>query len=98
MIPPNHGSILFQDSSLNKVPRENFYISGYEGPYEILQDVLDRSWTVLSVVKCSGLEDETVTHGNLYKFTMLNSLERRYLGKHKSQLVKPILLKPMVLE
>ena len=35
MIPPSQGSSLSQDSALNKWPRENFYISGYEGPNEI---------------------------------------------------------------
>ena len=53
MIPPNQGSILSQDSTLNRRPRENFYISGYEGPNETSQDVPDRARTVLSVVKIS---------------------------------------------
>ena len=35
MIPPIQGSSLSQDSSLNRTPRENCYISGYEGPNEI---------------------------------------------------------------
>ena len=35
MIPQNQGSSLSHDSSLNMTPRENFYISGYEGPNEI---------------------------------------------------------------
>ena len=37
MIPSNQGSILSLDSSLNRTPRENCYISGYEGPNEILK-------------------------------------------------------------
>ena len=51
MIPPNQGSNLSQDSSLNKTPRENCYISGYKGPNEISLDFLDREQTVIFVVK-----------------------------------------------
>ena len=65
MIPLNQGSNLSLDSSLNKTPRENCYISGYEGPNEISQDVTDRTWTVLFVVKFSDPEGETVTRGTL---------------------------------
>ena len=71
MIPPNQGSNLFQESSLNRKPRENCYISGYEGPNAIYQDVPDRAQTVLSVVKVLDPKDETVTHGSPYKFAML---------------------------
>ena len=53
MIPPKQDSILFWDSSLNRTPRENFYISSYKGPYEISQDVLNRAWTLIYVVKFS---------------------------------------------
>ena len=81
MFPPIQGASLFEDSSLNMTPRENFYISGYEGRNEIYQDVIDRAQTVLYVVKFVDHEGETVTHGSLYKFTMLNSLEISHLGK-----------------
>ena len=81
MIPPSKGSKLSQDSALNKWPRENCYISGYKGPNEILQDVLDRAQIVLSVVKFSDAESETMTCGSLYKFSMLNSPEISHLGK-----------------
>ena len=79
MIPPNQGSILSLDSSLNKTPRDNFYISGYEGLNS--QDVLNREWTVISVVKVSDPEGETVTCGSLYKFAMLHNIEISHLGK-----------------
>ena len=82
MIPPNQGSNLSQDSSLNRTPRENCYISSYEGPNEISQNVPDRAWTVLSVVKVSDPEDETMTRGSLYKFAMLNSPKISHLGKN----------------
>ena len=82
MIPPNQGSSLFQDSSLNKTPRDNRYISGYEGPNEIYQDVTDKSWTLIYVVKVSNPDDETGTRGSPYKFVMLNSPEIRHLGKN----------------
>ena len=81
MIPPNQGSSLSQDSSLNRTPRDNCYISCYEGPNEISQDVPDRARTVLSVVKASDPEGETVTRDSLYKFAMLNSPEISHLGK-----------------
>ena len=61
MIPPNEGSSLFQDSSLNKTPRENYYISGYKGPNEILKDFLNRARTLLSMVKVSYPDDDTGT-------------------------------------
>ena len=38
MIPPNQGSNLSQDSSLNKTPRENCYILGYKGSNEFLSE------------------------------------------------------------
>ena len=53
MIPPNQGSSLSHDSSLNRTPAKNWYISGYEGPNEISQDVLDREQTVIFVVNVS---------------------------------------------
>ena len=81
MIPPNQGSNLFQDSSLNRKPRENFYISGYQGPNEILQDVPDSVWTLLSMIKNLDLKGETMTRGSPYKFAMLNSPELSHHGK-----------------
>ena len=81
VIPPSQGSILSQDSALNRWPRENCYISGYEGPNEISQDVPDRAQTVLSVVKVSDPEGETVTRGSPYNFYILNSPEISHLGK-----------------
>ena len=81
MIPPNQGSILSSDSSLNRTPREYFYISGYEGPNEIYQDFLDREHIVISMIKFSYPKGETVTPGNPYKFGMLNSPEISHLGK-----------------
>ena len=81
MIPPNHGSSLSQDSSLNRTPRDNFYISGYEGTNEILQDVPYREWTIISMVKYLDPDDEIGTCGILYKFAMMNSSEISHLGK-----------------
>ena len=81
MIPPNQGSILFHDSSLNRTPRDNLYILGCKGPNEILQYVLDRAWTVLSVVKFSYPEDETVTRGSPYNFAMLKIPVTGHLDK-----------------
>ena len=81
MIPTSQGSNLSQDSSLNRTPRENCYISGYEGPNEIYEDVPERAQTLLFVVKVSDPEDETVTHGSLYNFVVRNSPVTGHLGK-----------------
>ena len=81
MFPPNQGSNLFQDSSLNRKPRENCYIVGYEGPNEILKDVPERAQPIISMLKISDPEDETVTCGSPYKFVLLNSPEMSHLGK-----------------
>ena len=62
-------------------PGESFYILGHEGPNEISQDVPKISWTIISMVEVSNPEDETVTHGSPYNFTMLNSPETGHLGK-----------------
>ena len=42
MIPPNEDSNLSQYSYLKRTPRLNFYISSYEGPNEISQDLIER--------------------------------------------------------
>ena len=60
---------------------DNYYISGYEGPNEISQDVPKMARTLLSVVNVSDPKDETVTCGSLYNFTMLNSHETWNLRK-----------------
>ena len=62
-------------------PRDNCYILGHECPNEILQDVLDREQNVTFVVKVSHLDDEIVTCGSPYKFSMMNSPEISHLGK-----------------
>ena len=82
MIPPNQGSSLFQDSSLNKTLRDNCYILGYEGPSEISQDVPDREQTLISMVKYSEPDGEIVTCGSMYKFSMLNIPKLSHLGKN----------------
>ena len=81
MILRNQGSNLTQDSSLNKTPGENCYISGYKGPNEISQDFLEWKLTILAVIKFSDSEYETMTRGCPYNFAMLNSLETGHLGK-----------------
>ena len=73
MIPPTQGSRLSKNSTLNRWPRENCYISGKEDPNEISQNVADRARTVVSVVKVSDPEGETVTCGSPYKFAMMNN-------------------------
>ena len=81
MIPPNQGSSLFQDSSLNRTPRENFYILGYKGPNEIYEDVTEIVSTVIFLVLILDPEDQAVTCGNPYNFIVLNSLVTGHLGK-----------------
>ena len=73
MIFPSKDSSLFQDSSLNKTLGENCDIASYKDPNEVLQDLLDREQTVLSMVKVLDHDDEMGTLGILYKFAMLNS-------------------------
>ena len=82
MIPQSYGSILFQDSSLNRTHRENCYISCYEGPNEIYQDVPEKARNAIFVVQVSYPEYETVTHGSQYNFAMLNNPETSHLGRH----------------
>ena len=81
MIPPNQGSSLFQDSSLNMTPMENCNILGYKYPNEIFQDVPDRERTIISVVKILDPEGETMTRGTPYNFDLLNSPEISHLWK-----------------
>ena len=81
MIPTNQGSILFHGSSLNRTPRENFYISSYEGPNGISSDVPYREHNVFSMVKVSYMYDQTVTRGSPYNFTILNSPITGHRGK-----------------
>ena len=77
----NQGSIPFKDSSLNRTPRENFYISGYKGPNKISQDFLERAHTLIYLVIVLDSEYETVTCGSPYKFAIMNSLVTGHLGK-----------------
>ena len=81
MVPPNKGSSLFQESSLNMTSRKNCYISVYEGPNENFQDVLDRPRTLLSVVKFSEPNYEIEKRVSLYQFAILNSPKISGLGK-----------------
>ena len=81
MVPPIQGSSLSQDSTLNRTPRENFYISRYEGPNEISQDFTDMAHSLFYVVKVSYTEGETVTRESPYKFSILNSPEISHLEK-----------------
>ena len=81
MIPPNQGSILSQDSSLNKTPAENCYILGYEGPNEISQALIERAQIVLSVLNISDPKGETTTRGSPYKFSLLNGPAKSHCGK-----------------
>ena len=81
MIPPNQGSSLFQDSSLNRTPRENFYISIYEDLNEFFKDFLDMGWNLIYVVKVSDPDDETRIGGSPYKFDMRNNPKISHLGK-----------------
>ena len=81
MIPPSYGSSLFQNSSLDRKPRENRYSLGYLCPNGIPEDVLEKARTILSVVRISDSEDEPVTCGMPYNFVILNSPVTGHLGK-----------------
>ena len=81
MIPSIQGCSLFQDSSLNRTPKENCYMSSYKGPNEIYEDFIEREWNLISMVDVSDPEDETVTCGSMYNFAMLNNPETSHLVK-----------------
>ena len=53
----------------------------YRGPNGILEDVLERARSLLSLFQSSDSEDQPVTHGMLYNFDVLNSLVTGHLGK-----------------
>ena len=73
---------------------------GYRGPNGIPKDVLERERNLILVVQISDSEGEPVTRGILYNFAVMNIPITGHLGKkdHKYQMVKPILMKPMVLD
>ena len=54
---------------------------GYIGPNGNLEDVLERAWNLILVVQISNSEDELVTCGMPYNFTILNSPITGHLGK-----------------
>ena len=54
---------------------------GYRGPNGIIEDVLEREQTLLSMVQRLEPEDEPVTCGIPYNFTILNSPVTGHLGK-----------------
>ena len=69
---------------------------GYRGPNRISEDVLERAQNLISVVRISDLEDEPVTRGIPYNFVVLK--RSSWEKDHKSKMVKPILIKPMLLD
>ena len=81
MIPPNKGSNLSQDSSLNMKTWENCYLLGYKGPNKIYEAVPKRAQTLIYMVEVSDPKDEKVKCGSPYNFAMLNSPETGHLGK-----------------
>ena len=54
---------------------------GYRGPNGIHEYVSEIAWTVLSVVLIYEPEDEPMTCGMPYNFTVLNSPITGHLGK-----------------
>ena len=54
---------------------------GYKGPNEIPKDVPERERDLISMVHVLDSEDQPVTHGSPYNFTVLNSLVTGHLGK-----------------
>ena len=67
---------------------------------EFLKMLYKRAQTLISVVRLSDSEDEPVTRGISYKFVVLNSPVKLspWEKDHKSQMVKPILMKPRVVD
>ena len=54
---------------------------GYRGPNGIIEDVPKIEWNLIFVVQISEPEDEPMTHGMPYNFTILNSPVIGHLGK-----------------
>ena len=54
---------------------------GYRGPNGIMEDVIEIEWTLFSVVLILEPENEPVTRGIPYNFTVLNSPVTSHLGK-----------------
>ena len=54
---------------------------GYRGPNGIQEDVPERAWNLISVFRISEPENEPVTRGMPYNFTVLNSHVTGHLGK-----------------
>ena len=60
---------------------QNCCIFGYKDPNGIPQDVPEKSRTLFSVVRSEKPEDEIVTHGRPYNFTVLKSPVTGHLWK-----------------
>ena len=54
---------------------------GYRGTNGIPEDFIEIAWPVLSLFQISEPEDEPVTRGMPYTFTILNSPVTGHLGK-----------------
>ena len=54
---------------------------GYRGPNGIPEDVIERAQTLISMVQIYEPEDEPMTCGMPYSFTILNSPVTGHLGK-----------------
>ena len=54
---------------------------GYRGPNGIPKDFPEIKYTIVSVVQISEHEDEPMTRGSRYNFTVLNSAVTGHLGK-----------------
>ena len=54
---------------------------GFRGPNEIFEDVPKRVWNLISFFQISDSEDEPVTRGMLYNFTVLSISVTGHLGK-----------------
>ena len=100
MIPPSYGSSLFQNSSLNKTPGENRYSLGYLGPNWIPEDVsknfMDCKFYGMNI-RLRRLTSDTWHAIQLRCFEQ--SCNRSPWEKdHKSQMVKPIMMKLVVFD
>ena len=62
-------------------PWDNFHILGYRGPNGTPKDIPERAQNVILVVRILDSEDELVTHGMTYNFTVLNNPVTGHLGK-----------------
>ena len=73
---------------------------GYRVPNQLPEDFTEIEWTLISMVRFLDSEAESVTCSSPYNIAVPEQSCNMspWENDHKSQLVKPILMKPIVLD